>query len=121
MWYYAARRIFMTIPIALGVSAICYGLILLVPGDPIQSMLPPDATPEEVAYLRKAYGFDRPVPVQYLLWLQRALSGDLGASIQTHRPVVVEVMSALSNTFVISVGAVSLAFSLAFVLGNIAA
>jgi peptide/nickel transport system permease protein len=121
MWYYAARRIFMTIPIALGVSAICYGLILLVPGDPIQSMLPPDATPEEVAYLRKAYGFDRPVPVQYLLWLQRALSGDLGASIQTHRPVVVEVMSALSNTFVISVGAVLLAFSLAFVLGTIAA
>jgi peptide/nickel transport system permease protein len=121
MWRYAARRILMTIPIALGVSAICYGLILLAPGDPIQSMLPPDATPEEVAYLKKAYGFDKPVPVQYFLWLMRALSGDLGASIQTHRPVALEVLTALSNTFIIAVGAVMLAFSLAFVLGTIAA
>ena len=121
MWYYAARRVLMTIPIALGVSAICFALIFLAPGDPIQSMLPPDATPEEVAFLRKAYGLDKPVPIQYLLWLRHAIVGDLGTSIQTHRPVLLEVTTALSNTFVISVGAVLLAFTLAFVLGSIAA
>ncbi|MDH7797572.1 MULTISPECIES: ABC transporter permease [unclassified Beijerinckia] len=121
MWYYAARRILMSIPIALGVTVVCYALVLLAPGDPIQSLLPPDASPEDAAYLRKAYGFDKPVPIQYLLWLQRALTGDLGISLQTNRPVIQEVLSALSNTFVISVGAVLLAFSLAFILGTIAA
>ncbi len=121
MWNYAARRILMSIPIALGVSIICYTLVLLSPGDPIQSLLPPDATPEEIAYLKKAYGFDKPIPVQYIYWLVRALSGDLGISLQTNRPVFTEVMGALSNTIVISVGAVMLAFSLAFVLGTIAA
>lgn len=121
MWYYAARRILMSIPIALGVTVVCYALVLLAPGDPIQSLLPPDASPEDAAYLRKAYGFDKPVPIQYLLWLQRALTGDLGISLQTNRPVIQEVLSALSNTFVISVGAVLLAFSLAFFLGTVAA
>jgi len=121
MWYYAARRILMSIPIALGVSIICYALVLLAPGDPIQSLLPPDASPEDIVYLKKLYGFDKPIPIQYLLWLQRALSGDLGISLQTNRPVTVEVFNALSNTFVISVGAVLLAFTLAFVLGTIAA
>lgn len=121
MWYYAARRILMSIPIALGVTVVCYALVLLAPGDPIQSLLPPDASPEDAAYLRKVYGFDKPIPIQYLLWLQRALSGDLGISLQTNRPVMLEVLNALSNTFVISVGAVLLAFSLAFVLGTIAA
>ena len=121
MWYYAARRILMSIPIALGVSVICYALVLLAPGDPIQSLLPPDASAEDVAYLKKAYGFDKPIPIQYLLWLQRALTGDLGISIQTNRPVTVEVLGALSNTFIIAVGAVLLAFTLAFVLGTFAA
>jgi peptide/nickel transport system permease protein len=121
MWYYAARRILMSIPIALGVSIVCYALVLLAPGDPIQSLLPPDASPDDIIYLKKLYGFDKPIPIQYLLWLQRALSGDLGISLQTNRPVVVEVFSALSNTFVISVGAVLLAFTLAFVLGTLAA
>jgi peptide/nickel transport system permease protein len=61
MWYYAARRILMSIPIALGVSVICYALVLLAPGDPIQSLLPPDASPEDIVYLKKLYGFDKPI------------------------------------------------------------
>jgi peptide/nickel transport system permease protein len=121
MWYYAARRLLLAVPIALGVTVICYGLVFLAPGDPIQSLLPPDASQEDVAYLKQLYGFDKPVPVQYLLWLMRAATGDLGVSLQTNRPVFVEVTSALSNTLVISVGAVLIAFSLAFVLGTIAA
>ncbi len=121
MWLYAGRRVLMSVPIALGVSVICYALVFLAPGNPIQSLLPPDATPDEIAYLTKLYGFDKPVPIQYLLWLRRALSGDLGVSLQTNQPVVWEVAHALSNTFIIAVGAVLLAFSLAFVLGVIAA
>lgn len=120
MWAYAARRILYAIPIALGVTIICFGLVFLAPGDPVAMLLPPDASAEDAAYLRKVYGFDQPIPVQYFKWLMRALTGDLGTSLQTNRPVLDEVMRALSNTIVISLGAVLLAFSLAFVLGIVA-
>jgi peptide/nickel transport system permease protein len=84
------------------------------------NLLPPDASPADAAYLRKLYGFDQPVPIQYAKWLLRAVTGDLGTSLQTGRPVISEVGRALSNTIVISLGAVLLAFSLAFVLGTLA-
>ena len=120
MWAYAGRRILYAIPIAMGVTVICFGLVFLAPGDPMVMLLPPDASPADVAYLRKLYGFDQPVPIQYLKWLLRAITGDLGTSLQTGRPVISEVGRALSNTIIISLGAVLLAFSLAFVLGTLA-
>jgi peptide/nickel transport system permease protein len=121
MWYYAARRILYAVPIAIGVTVICFSLVFLAPGDPIQMLLAPDASQQDVEYLKKLYGFDKPIPVQYFKWLTRATTGDLGVSLQTNRPVLDEVSRALSNTVVISLGAVMLAFSLAFVLGTIAA
>jgi peptide/nickel transport system permease protein len=121
MWLYAARRIVLAIPIALGVTVICFGLVYLAPGDPVQTLLPPDATQADVAYLKHAYGFDQPIPIQYLKWLTRAMSGNLGTSIQTNRPVLGEVTRALSNTLIVSTGAVLLAFPLAFLLGTLAA
>ncbi len=121
MWLYAARRVLLAIPIALGVTVICFGLVYLAPGDPVQTLLPPDATQADVAYLKQVYGFDKPIPVQYAKWLERALSGDLGTSIQTSRPVLTEVTRALSNTLIVSVGALLLAFPLAFLLGTLAA
>jgi peptide/nickel transport system permease protein len=111
----------LAIPIALGVSVICFALVYLAPGDPLQSLIPPDARPEDIAQIRRLYGFDKPVPVQYFLWLTRAVSGDLGMSLQTGRPVLLEVMNALSNTIVISSGAVLIAFTLAFGMGILAA
>ena len=121
MWFYAARRILYAVPIAIGVTVICFCLVFLAPGDPIQMLLPPDASQQDVEYLKKVYGFDKPIPVQYFKWLMRAVTGDLGVSLQTNRPVLDEVSRALSNTVIISFGAVMLAFSLAFVLGTTAA
>jgi peptide/nickel transport system permease protein len=121
MWLYIARRIVLVIPIALGVSIVCFALVYLAPGDPIQSMMPADASKADIEMIKRAYGFDKPIPIQYLNWLMRALSGDLGISLQTHQPVFGEVMRALSNTVVISLGAVLLAFSFALGLGTLAA
>ncbi len=121
MYNYIARRILLAIPIALGVTMICYGLVYLAPGDPISALLPPDATAADAAILKKLYGFDQPVPIQYMRWLMRAATGDLGTSLQTNRPVITEVMHALSNTIIISLGASLIAFVLAFVLGTLAA
>lgn len=121
MWLYAARRVLLTIPIGLGVTIICFGLIYLAPGDPVQSLLSPDATPKDVIELKHLYGLDRPIPVQYLMWLGRALTGDLGLSIQTNQPVAGEVVRALANTVPIATISVILAFVIALTLGVIAA
>jgi peptide/nickel transport system permease protein len=121
MWNYALRRIMLAIPIALGVTIICFCLVYLAPGDPVQNLLPPDASQADVAYLMHAYGLDQPMPIQYAKWLLRALSGDFGKSIQTSRPVLGEVLHALGNTLVVSTGAVMLAFPLALTLGTLAA
>lgn len=121
MWLYAIRRIFYAVPIALGVSVICFALVFLAPGDPLASILPPDATQADIAYLRELYGFDRPLPIQYLDWLMRVAVGDLGKSIQNGQPVLVEIVHALTNTMFVSFAAVMVAFSIAFVLGTFAA
>jgi peptide/nickel transport system permease protein len=121
MWLYAGRRLLMTIPISLGVTAICFALIYLAPGNPVQSLLPPDATAKDIAELKHAYGLDKPIPIQYLLWVGHALTGNLGISIQTNRPVLFEVMRALANTVPIALISVVLAFAIALGLGILAA
>lgn len=121
MWTYALRRVLLAIPISLGVSIVCFGLVYLAPGDPLQLLLPADATREDEELLRQLYGFDQPVPIQYFNWLMRAMAGDLGHSIQTGRPVLEEVLRALKNTIVISSAAIVIAFMLAVFLGVVAA
>lgn len=121
MWLYAAKRLLMTIPIGLGVTIICFGLIYLAPGNPVQSLLPPDATAKDVADLKHAYGLDKPIPVQYVIWLGHALTGNLGRSIQTNRPVLFEVTRALRNTVPIAAISAILALAIALFLGIISA
>jgi peptide/nickel transport system permease protein len=117
MTAYIISRVLYAIPIALGVSMVCFTLIYLAPGNPLQTLLPEDASAETMAIVKKAYGLDKPVPLQYLIWLSRAITGDLGKSIATGRQVSEEISKALSNTMVLTVGAISLSFSLAFALG----
>jgi peptide/nickel transport system permease protein len=97
MWAYTAQRILYAVPIALGVTVVCFCLVYLAPGDPVQMLLPPDASQADVEFLKKLYGFDQPIPIQYFKWLMRAVTGDLGMSLQTSRPVLAEVSRALSN------------------------
>jgi len=114
---YIVRRLLAAIPIALGVSMVCYALVYLAPGDPVQTLLPPDADAETVARLRALYGLDRPIVVQYLDWLVRVASGDFGRSIANGRPVIEEIQRSLGNTVLLAGLSVLIAFSIAFVLG----
>ena len=85
------RRILYAIPIAFGVSVVCFSLVYLAPGDPLQTILPSDASAETIALVKAACGFDKPLPIQFLKWLGRVLTGDFGESIATRRPVILEV------------------------------
>ena len=117
---YIARRILFAIPIALGVSIVCFSLVYLAPGDPLQTVLPPDATAETIAIVKHAYGFDRPIPVQYVIWLWHVLHGDFGRSIATQRPVTLEVMGSLANTAILALFAVPVSFGMGFGMGAVA-
>jgi peptide/nickel transport system permease protein len=117
---YILRRILYAIPIAFGVSIVCFSLVYLAPGDPLQTVVPPDATAETIEVIKRAYGFDKPLPVQFLIWLGRALTGDFGVSIATKLPVIDEIVLALSNTALLAVFAVPLAFSIGGAMGAVA-
>ena len=120
MLAYALKRILHVIPVALGVSVVCFMLIHIAPGDPLSSILPPDATADMQAQAKALYGLDRPLPVQYGLWLWRALRGDLGQSIATGRPVTTEIAAAATNTFILAALATALGFTIGATLGFLA-
>ena len=88
MFAYIARRIVYVIPIVLSVALVCFLLVHITPGDPLVAVLPADASQELAAQLRTAYGFDRPLPVQYAHWLAGVVRGDLGVSWLSGRPVL---------------------------------
>jgi peptide/nickel transport system permease protein len=108
------------IPIALGVTVVCFSLVYIGPGDPLSSILPPDASQEIVDRIKHEYGLDKPIPLQYLIWLGKAVTGDLGTSIFTGRPVLVELGPALVNSLILAVGGACLGFVAGITLGGLA-
>ena len=109
------RRLIYSLPIMLGVALVCFGLVHLAPGDPLVSILPPDASADLQAQLIELYGFNRSYPEQFVTWVWRALQGDLGTSIASNRPVAAEVMTAVGNTLRLAM----LATLIGFVLGSL--
>jgi peptide/nickel transport system permease protein len=120
MVFYILKRLVYAIPIALAVSAVCFSLVYLAPGDPVNALLPADATPDVIQRLKKDYGFDQPIPIQYLRWLGRAATGNLGTSILTGRAVTGELASSISNTFILAIAASLVGFTLGSLFGAIA-
>ena len=120
MGRYILRRILYAIPIAFGVSVVCFSLVYIAPGDPLQTVMPPDATAETIAIVKHAYGFDKPLPMQFLIWLGRVVTGDFGMSIATRRPVIWEVSDALANTALLAMFAVPISFFIGYVMGAVA-
>jgi peptide/nickel transport system permease protein len=114
------RRLLYTLPIMVGVALVCFALVHLAPGDPLVSILPPDASGELQAQLRTLYGFDRSYPEQFVSWVWRAVQGDLGTSIATGRAVTEEVLKAVGNTLRLAVFATLIGFAFGALFGFVA-
>lgn len=121
MLVFAFRRLLQAIPILLGVTLVVFGLVHIVPGNPIDMLMPPEASPEIIAQMKAAFGFDKPLYVQYFLWLFRALQGDFGLSVFNATPVWGQLIAALGNTFILAILAAMLGFSLGIGFGMISA
>ncbi|SFD51997.1 ABC transporter permease [Methylobacterium sp. 13MFTsu3.1M2] len=120
MLLYILKRLVYVTPVAFGVSVVCFLLVHLAPGDPLSAVLPADATQATIDEMRSAYGFDKPLPVQYLIWLWHVLHGDLGTSIATGRPVLGEVSRAVMNSLILASVATVIGFTFGTLFGFVA-
>ncbi len=121
MWAYVGRRLLLAIPTLLGASIIVFAMVHLAPGDPLSAVMPVDASTADIEAAKRTYGFDQPLPVQYLRWLGRVVQGDLGRSIATRRAVLQDVYDALKNSLALALSASLLAFGTGIALGLFAA
>jgi peptide/nickel transport system permease protein len=120
MLAYVAKRLLLVLPVVLAVALVCFLLVHIAPGDPLVSVLPPDASAQLAEQMRRAYGFDQPLPVQFGIWLWKAAQGDLGSSIATGRAVADEVWRAVGNTLMLAAVAAVLGFSFGLLFGFLA-
>lgn len=109
MWLTLGRRIGGLIIVMLLVATMVFFLTRLAPGDPAALMLGDQATPEDVARLRAVYGLDKPLLVQFGLWLKEVASGNLGQSIFLQRPVTQALAERAEPTFFLTLFSVSIA------------
>jgi peptide/nickel transport system permease protein len=121
MAQFITLRLLHTILILFGVSVVAFGLIHLIPGNPLDILLPPEAPKEVVERLKVEFGFDKPLYLQYFAWVGRVVHGNLGTSVFTGLPVTRELLSALGNTLCVAVPAALLGFSLGTTFGTLAA
>lgn len=123
MYRYIARRLVLAVPVLLGVSIAVFSMMHLVPGDPALAMLrgQPQVTEADVQRVRTQLGLNDPVPVQYLKYISRVLQGDFGRSVQTHRPVLWDIVQQAPSTLQLAAGAMLLAVTMGIVLGVISA
>ncbi|HSR82181.1 MAG TPA: ABC transporter permease [Hyphomicrobiaceae bacterium] len=120
MLAYAAKRLGVALLVALTVSLITFSMIYMS-GDPAIAIAGEGARAEDVQAIRKFYGFDRPIAVQYLDWLAGALKGDLGRSYTLRQPVAGVILTRLPVTMILGASAIAFALVLAIPLGVVAA
>ena len=99
------------------VAALVFFLTRLAPGDPAALMLGDQATAEDIARLRTAYGLDQPLPLQFALWLKEVASGNLGQSIFLQRPVTQALLERAEPTFFLATFSLSIAAAIGIPAG----
>ncbi|MGB3976255.1 MAG: nickel ABC transporter permease [bacterium] len=121
MLEYIIRRILMMIPVLLGVSILVFLMIHLIPGDPVELMLGDSAKASDVERLRQDLGLDKPLLVQFGRFLKGLVTGDLGRSLHSRKPVVKILMERFPATIELAVISMLVAILIAIPLGVVSA
>jgi len=119
MQRYLAARLLAFVPVLLGILAVVFLLIRLIPGDAVQLFLGTqvEMTPQQMAELRRFFGVDKPIYAQFIDYLGRILRGDFGVSLRTSRPVLPDILQRLPLSFQLASFALIIATVLAIPLG----
>ncbi len=121
MLRYVVRRLFLLVPILIGVSLLIFFWIRALPGNPADALLGERSNAQLVQQYKQRYGLDRPIPVQYWDYVKTTLGGDLGTSISTRRAVTAEIKQRFPATIELAVAAMIFAVALGIPLGFFAA
>jgi peptide/nickel transport system permease protein len=113
---FVLRRVLSSILLVWGVVTVTFFLAHLAPGDPVELLSDPTMRAEDIEVLRARYGLDAPLPVQYVRWLGALISGDLGASLVSQRPVADILAEAIPNTLRLTILALLLHFTVGTLL-----
>jgi peptide/nickel transport system permease protein len=105
------------LPVLFGISVLVFLLVHLIPGDVAQILLGTQATDQQIETLRRTFGLDRPLPLQYLDWLSHILRGDFGVSFRTNRPVLPDLVSRFGVTLQLTLVSMLVALLVAIPLG----
>ena len=121
MLAYTLRRLLLLIPVFFAVSVVIFAIIHLIPGDPVDNLVRVGSSPEQKAEITARYGLDKPLIIQYSIWLNGLLHGDLGTAIIARRPVTQLIAQDLPHS--LALGGLALLFStvVGIFLGVIAA
>jgi peptide/nickel transport system permease protein len=117
MTQYVTRRVLSLVPVLVGISVLVFGLVHLIPGDVAQVLLGTQATDQQIETLRRSFGLDRPLPIQYVDWLSHVLQGDFGVSLRTSRPVLPDLVSRFGVTVQLTLVSMVIALAVAIPLG----
>src|ERR1700704_3166240 len=117
MTHYVARRVLAMLPVLFGIPVLVFLLVHLIPGDVTQILLGTQATDQQIETLRRTFGLDRPLPVQYLDGVSHVLIGDFGVSLRTSRPVLPDLISRFGVTIQLTLVSMVIALAVAIPLG----
>jgi peptide/nickel transport system permease protein len=120
MQAYVLRRLLQLIVTVFVVSLIVFFMVRLK-GDPIAVMAPPTFNEEQIAQLRRAWGFDKPIWEQYVIFITKAVTGDFGQSIQARRPAMELVFERLGYTYLLTAASALVGTLIAIPLGVLSA
>lgn len=120
MLKYILRRLAATVIVVLCVSFISFIMLRLAPGNPALMLLPDDATDEEIATMEEYLGLDKPILVQYVIYIGNLLQGDFGTSLQYKQPCLEVIMNRFPRTAELALAGVAMSLVLAVPLGVVA-
>jgi peptide/nickel transport system permease protein len=118
---YILRRIAYVLPVLLGVVTVVFLALRLIPGDPAIALAGEKASAEQIEQMREALGLNRPLPVQYVEFIGRLASGDLGRSIRTGGDIRQELIENFAPTIELSIAALLIALAVGLPAGILAA
>ena len=121
MGHYLLRRLLASLPVIFLVGVLTFSLLHIAPGDPATIIAGDEATPEDVEKIRKGLGLDRPLIVQFGLWVGRLARGDLGTSIFSNRPITSLMAPRVQPTVTLAILGLTLTLLIGIPLGILAA
>ena len=116
---YWLKRIIMVIPLVLGITFVSFFIMQVSPGDPATMFMDPNSSPEDLEQLRRNFGLDQPISIQYYEWLKRLCVGDFGFSYVSGKSVLVLISERLPATLLLSIVSMIAVLVITFPLGLI--